>query len=205
MASEIHKTREEWLTAASYALGEQFFPLEDGAKLPKKMACSCGFPWRSKDAIGQCFSPEASSDGTTHMFVCPTQDDPVRVLDILLHELGHAALGVEEKHGKKFRAFVKAVGLTGKPTATVAEPGTELHATLVRIARALGPYPHKAVVKTVKGKEKKKGNGGWVRMYSVNEEDYKITISPKQLEESGPPLDPWGDKMVRVDGEEGEE
>lgn len=202
MTTIVHKTREEWLTAASYALGAHFFPLEEGARLPEKMACSCGFPWKSKDAIGQCFSPEASADGTTHLFVCPTQDEPVRVLDILLHELGHAALGVKEKHGRKFRAFCQSVGLAGKPTATIAEPGSELHATLSRMAEELGPYPHKAVIKKIGGKEKKKGNGGWVRMQSQSEEDYRITISPKQLEAHGAPRDPWDDQMVPV--EEGE-
>lgn len=199
-----HETREAWLMSATALLAAEFFPILDTKeKLPVKMACSCGFPWKQPKAIGQCFSAESAADGTVHMFVCPTQDDPVRVLDILLHEMGHAALGIEEAHGKRFKAFCREVGLSGKATATVAEVGTALHAKLSAIAEQLGVYPHTALVKTQKAK-KKAAAGGWVRMMSATEEDYKITISPKQLEKNGPPLDPWGEKMVRVDGDEDE-
>lgn len=200
-------TREAWLTSAMHALGAHFFPavLPEGRsetrtwELPKKLACSCGFPWNHKEAIGQCFSPRATPDGTTHMFVCPTQDEPVRVLDILLHELGHAALGVDEGHGPRFRRFVKLVGLSGKATATVAEPGTELHERLTRIARDLGPYPHKALSKGG-GKKKEKGEkkNGWIRMVSQTDPEYKVVISAKQLEEKGPPQDYCGLEMEPV-------
>ncbi len=136
-------TREAWLTAATHLLAAHFLPLADGkTKLPEKWACSCGFPYRSKEAIGQCFPPTLSADGTTHMFVCPTQAEPVRVLDILLHEMGHAAVGCDKGHKKEFKAFCEEVGLSGKATVTVAEPGTELHTKLTRIAAQLGPYPH---------------------------------------------------------------
>lgn len=103
-----HPTREGWLLAACELLQTEFFKGE--YQLPKKVACSCGFPRGTNKAIGQCWSPEVSSDGTTNLFICPTQAEPVRVLDILLHELGHAALGVEAKHGSKFRKWALSVG-----------------------------------------------------------------------------------------------
>lgn len=193
-------TREDWLTRATVALSEKFFPLADGrTRMPEKWACSCGFPYKSREAIGQCWPPTVSGDGTTHMFVCPTQAEPVRVLDILLHEMGHAAVGCDKGHGKEFKVFCREVGLEGKATATVANPGTELHATLSRIAEELGPYPHVAISKTVQKKRKEKKAGGWVRLMSETKSEYRVVISPKQLEEHGYPCDPWGDEMVEAE------
>lgn len=191
-------TREDWLTRATVALSEKFFPLADGrTRMPEKWACSCGFPYKSREAIGQCWPPTVSGDGTTHMFVCPTQAEPVRVLDILLHEMGHAAVGCDKGHGKEFKVFCREVGLEGKATATVANPGTKLHDELSSIARTLGPYPHAAITKGGPGQKKpKKKKGGWVRLMSETEPEYRVVISPKQLEEHGAPRDPWGDVMV---------
>lgn len=39
--------------------------------------------------------------------------------------------------------MMKAVGLAGKPTATVVDEGTLLYASLEEIASALGKYPHR--------------------------------------------------------------
>ena len=199
-------TREQWLNAATHALGAHFFPVAAGTKkdagkkmhvLPKKLQCSCGFPYKSKEAIGQCWSPSLSADGTTQVFVSPCQDEPVRVLDILLHELIHAAVGTNEGHKGEFKKVAVALGLRGKMTATRAEPGTELHGKLSRIARELGPYPHKALNKnTGTEKKKKEKKGGWVRLMSETENEYRVVISPRQLEEHGVPRDPWGDEMV---------
>jgi hypothetical protein len=200
-------TREQWLIAAAHALSVHFFPIAAGTRkeagkkmheLPRKLQCSCGFPYKSREAIGQCWSPKLSADGTTQVFVSPCQDEPVRVLDILLHELIHAAVGTEEGHRGEFKRVATALGLSGKMTATIAEPGSELHARLSRIARDLGPYPHKAVNKDAggEGKKKKKKGGGWVRLMSESEPEYRVVISPRQLDEHGVPTDPWGDPMV---------
>lgn len=122
------------------------------------------------------------------------------MLDILLHELIHAAVGTEEGHRGEFKRVALALGLQGKMTATIAEPGTELHGKLSRIARELGPYPHKALNKnTGTEKRKKEKKGGWVRLMSETENEYRVVISPKQLEEHGVPRDPWGDEMVPVE------
>lgn len=192
-----HPTREGWLLAARELLQTEFFKGE--YTLPKKVACSCGFPRGTNKAIGQCWSPEVSSDGTTNLFICPTQAEPVRVLDILLHELGHAALGVEAKHGSKFRKWALGVGLAGKMTATFAEEGTDLHKVLVRMARELGQYPHAAMSK--KAAKAKKSTNGWIRVKSLTDEDYKVMVSPKMAEEHGMPRDPWGEEMVPLDYE----
>lgn len=199
----IHTTREGWLDAGARALRDRFFcdGGEDVPALPEQVRCSCSWPLRgAKGTIGQCFSPEVAADGSTHVIVCPSQDEPVRVLDILLHELGHAAVGVVHQHKAPFKRFMRAVGLEGKATATVATPGTPLHDYLTSLAEELGPYPHKAVSKERSGGEKKAKRKGWPRLMSLNDPEYKVVISEKSLEK-GYPDDPWGDPMVRCDDE----
>ncbi len=192
----LHPTREQWLAAGIKALDARYFD-DKGYELPEKLQCSCGWCRGSSKAIGQCWDPKVTPDGTTHMFICPTLGDPVVVLATLLHELIHAAIGVEEKHGKLFKKLCKEMGLAGKATATYAEAGSPLHAELLIISEKLGPYPHSPMVKRVKSG--KKSMGGWIRLRSVNEEGYKVLISPRQLEEHGYPVDPFGDEMVPVE------
>lgn len=192
----MHDTREGWLKGAMGILGERYFKA-NGYELPEKLAVSCGFPRSSSGkAIGQCFDPKCSKDETTHMFVCPTRDEPVEVLGILLHEMIHASVGIEAGHKGPFRKLAKEFGLEGKMTATVVAEGTDLHAQMLRIAGELGTYPHAAMQPV---KRARKPGGGWLRYRSATEEDYKILISPKQLEEHGPPRDPWGDEMEPVE------
>jgi SprT-like family len=194
-----HTTREGWLVAGMALLDKEFFS-GMGYTLPEKVQCSCGWPLRSSKAIGQCHPPTVSKDGTTHLFLCPTQDEPLRVLDILLHEMIHAQVGCEHGHKKPFKKRMKEVGLVGKATATECAEGSELWLKLSSIATELGPYPHAAVSK--KGGTIGKKGTTWTRLQSPEDESYRITISPKNLEEHGPPQDPWGNEMVPAEDDE---
>lgn len=189
------KTREQWLEQAVRAMDKAILkPL--GYAMPELWKITCGFARSSgHKAIGQCWPPSRAADGkTTHLMVCSTLgEDAVRVLDIVLHEMGHAAVGCEHMHKKPFRDFVKAVGLDGKVTATIATPGGELHGKLTKIAERLGAYPHPAIRP---GTTKAKAGGGWIRLVSPDCEDYKVVVSPKAVEEHGLPKDPWGNEMV---------
>ncbi len=121
------------------------------------------------------------------------------MLDILLHELIHAQVGCEAGHKGPFKKLMKEFGLVGKATATYAEEGSDLWRQLSHISEQLGPYPHKAMQPMKKTKERG-SMGGWVRLQSEHDEAYKVLCSPKMLDEHGVPLDPWGDKMVPVEG-----
>ncbi len=187
-------TREGWLLNAVDALSAKFFE-ENGYDLPERLGVSCGFPRGVARAIGQCWDPVVAEDGTTHMFICPSIAEPLRVLDILLHEMIHACVGIDVGHKGIFRKLVKEFGLHGKMTATFAEEGTELHKTLGVIAGRLGEYPHAPMKKT---QNKGKGGSGWIRLVSPREEGYKVVISPKMIEEHGVPRDPWGNDMEMI-------
>lgn len=188
------QNRESWLEAAIIALDKKFFNA-NGYDLPEKLQVSCGFPRASSGkAIGQCWNPSSSTNKTTHMFICPSIAEPIQVLAILLHEMIHAAVGTEAGHRGPFRKLVKEFGLAGKMTATFVEEGGELWDTLCVMRDRLGVYPHAAMIK-----QRKAAIGtGWIRMRSVTEATYTLTISAKSLDEYGNPVDPWGEEMEIV-------
>lgn len=185
--------REEWLLKAKDLMAEEFFN-KPSKTLPAKLALSCGIPKGSARAIGQCWDPRVASDGTTHVFVCPSMDDPILVLGTLLHELIHACVGLREGHGGQFARMARDVGLRGKLTATTVEEGTRLHSVLMEMVSQLGPYPHRAMNKM--GSAKRKKPRSTTRLYSPEDGDYSLTIKLSLLEEHGPPKDPWGNEMT---------
>lgn len=202
MAKRVFKTREQWLNAAAAKLSKQFFA-KSQHPIKRKIRVSCGFAYKSPKAIGQCFDPVVSGDKTTEIFICPTQSEPVRVLDILLHELIHAAVGVEEGHKGNFRKMALDFGLRGRMTATYAEEDSELHAKLTKVAASLGPYPHSAMSK--KGGTKRatpKREHVSLKSITPGYEKYRIGMLKSLLEEYGAPTDPEGNPMVPSKGGE---
>lgn len=197
ITSNQHTQREAWLVEATKLMDAKFFT-PNTHKLPSKIALSCGWCRGHANAIGQCWCPTVSKNGTCNIFICPTRDDAVDVLQILLHELIHAAVGVQCGHKGAFRFVAKAMGLEGKMTATFVSPGTKLFADLEAMATILGPYPHAAISKK-NGKGKKKDHK--VRVWSPSDSTYSVLMNRTTFEENGAPVDPWGQKMV-VKGEE---
>jgi hypothetical protein len=194
--------REEWLHTAT----EKLRPLleEHGAQLPQKLQISVGFPKASKNAagraIGQCWGKTATENGTTHVFVCPTLgSDMVMVLAVLLHELVHAAVGVECKHRGLFAKTMRALGYQGKLTMVSTELITVgLKTVLEQHAQVLGTYPHDVVHVPLKPQREKSLN---IVLKSTLDEKYKIGMKRDLWEEKGAPLDPWGTEMVPVRGD----
>lgn len=189
----VHDTREGWLKSAMILLDQKFFAGR-GHELPPNVKCSCGFPkYGSGKAIGQCWDHVVSTNGTYEMFICPTQDDPMRVLDILLHEMIHACVGIKAGHKGPFKRMAQAFGLEGKMTATFVTEGTELHAHLKEIADTLGPYPHAALKPAKKPSRQPKR----IVFYSVREPKFMVTCKLPVVDEFGAPKDPWGDTMKK--------
>jgi hypothetical protein len=148
--------REEWLTRAAIELrawlNDADIPLsrkdDDGGTLrladDREIKVSVGWPGGKSvnKVIGQCW-PTVSGDGASHLFVSPKLYAPIDVLAVLLHELIHAADDCVHAHRGVFVRACKALGLEGKPTATVA--GDECRAKLAELAERLGEYPHKKI------------------------------------------------------------
>ena len=114
-------TRERWLLDATEQMRPWFDDLN--AALPTDIYISVGFPRGSRKAIGQCFPIQpATLDGKPHVFISPAVSEPIEVLEILLHELVHAALPAGIGHKGPFQKLAGKLGLVKPWTATTASP-----------------------------------------------------------------------------------
>lgn len=131
--------REEWLNAFIVASRPQF--AKAGFPLPENVRASIGFTsgGRRGKSIGECWGTVASGDGHFEIFLRPSLNRDARLADVLTHELIHAAVGLEAKHGPVFKRCAVALGLEGKMTATIA--GKAWHTWAQPILRQLGPMP----------------------------------------------------------------
>lgn len=151
----MSQTREAWLEAGIAALRPVFH--EAGHTIPDNVKVTCGWPSKSalakkKQRIGECWSDKASEGKVFEVFISPALADPVRVLDVLAHELVHATVGLEAKHGKEFKRCATAIGLEGRMTSTHA--GEALEAKLRAMVKTLGDYPHAKLQSMTNGDKK---------------------------------------------------
>jgi hypothetical protein len=100
---------------------------------------SCSLTSR-KQAIGQIWSSKNSQDNHFEIFISPAIAQSSRVVDILIHELAHATVGIKAGHGKQFKQCAVAVGLEGQMTATTATQA--LKDEIALWVNMLGEYPH---------------------------------------------------------------
>jgi hypothetical protein len=131
--------RETWMMRAVDQIRPWFAALEITVPVVR---VSVGFPSTGRNGahIGQCWPSSRSEDGVNQIFVSPVLDDPVVVLDTLVHELVHAADDCRNRHGPEFRKMAVAIGLEGPMRS--ASAGAVLKARLAELAAQLGPYPH---------------------------------------------------------------
>ncbi len=146
------QTREQWLELAVLKLRPLFDEID--VTLPA-VRVSVGWPSRGgggtkKKVIGQCWKASVASDNVSQLFISPVLGsdgrdavEMIKMLGVLVHELIHAADDCESGHKGAFAKMAKAIGLTGKMTATTV--GEELAGRLGYILAELGPYPHAAL------------------------------------------------------------
>jgi hypothetical protein len=141
-------TREEWLEAAVAELESRLPPLPE-------LKLSVGWPKGTRKHLAQCWSAKRSKDQrTNHIFVSPVLDDPVQVLQSLLHELVHAAVGTEAGHRKPFSQLAGKLGFLKPWTATPM--GEALRQELTELAEKLGEYAHVQLTEREKQKARMK-------------------------------------------------
>ena len=142
-----HLLREAWLSYAIMALVPIF--KEKGFTVPDCHP-SCGFASSGirSGHIGQCWPRDSCASGINQIFVCPTLEDPIAVLDTLVHEMAHAVDNCEHGHGKEFKKIATTVGLVGPMRSTTAGP--KLLQRLQDLVDQLGPYPHSEIQKVGK-------------------------------------------------------
>lgn len=141
------QTREAWLARALphlkkllYKAGGQEFPdPQFSIGLPSKGALQ-----GKRIHIGECWTEKAHLGGKKcTIFISPILADPVAVLDVAVHELVHACVGVKKGHNAVFGRLARAVGLIGPLRST--EAGPELKKYLTDLAAKLGTFHHDAL------------------------------------------------------------
>jgi len=156
LAPAAYPNREAWLHAFADAARDHFAAA--GHALPDTLRIGVG--WTSGGAraaskvIGECYYPAAASDGVRSIIISTGAGlpDAEAVAAVLTHELAHAALDAGVGHKAPFVKLVRALGLEGKATATVA--GDAWRAWAGPVLAALGDYPHSTLSAGQTGKKK---------------------------------------------------
>src|SRR3954447_18905744 len=138
--SNYHDTRESWLRAATAELRPYFEA--QGYPLPDKIRFAIAFPstGRKGNRVGECWHSSTSADEHFEIFIRADLSEPEKVLGVLVHELVHAVVPIDAKHGKKYRDVAVKIGLHGKMVQ--AMPGILLQRRLDDLVASLGPLPH---------------------------------------------------------------
>lgn len=133
-------TREAWLNTLVDLLRPVFLA-RAGIELPRNIRVSCS--WASSGrgrAVGECWDPRASADGTWEVMISYSHLTPFESADTLVHELVHVAVGIEAGHGPLFRACAEAIGLRG-PMRSTPEMTPALRRCLHDLCQRAGGYP----------------------------------------------------------------
>lgn len=173
-------TREQWLEMVTNHYRADFEAV--GSPLPDSVRVSCGFTSQGRRGkrIGECWTDTASEGGVHEIFIVPRMSDSIAVGAILVHELVHAAVGVDKGHKGPFRKVATALGLEGKMTATV--PGEITLARLAEIIAEIGEYPHAVLNST----GQKKQSTRMLKMECAGC-GFVARTTAKWLDEIGPP------------------
>lgn len=144
--------RETWITECGQFILDDI--ISQHCTLPETpWRASIGFPsGKPSKVLAQCWKHEASADGYNEIFVSPTADDSMQILEALTHELVHYSDNCESGHQNHFARVARVIGLEGKLTATHAGPA--LRAQLQTYIDMLGPIPHAKLDHTKSGKKK---------------------------------------------------
>lgn len=147
MKTQEHKTREAWMVAALWQFIDQHFTAA-GYDVPSNIRVTCGWPSKYSLArkvmrVAECWDASASDDETFEISVSPAIDDPSRVLDLLIHEVVHATVGLKAGHRAPFSQCAKQVGLLKPWTTTTASD--DLKIDMAPWLKTLGSYPHAAL------------------------------------------------------------
>jgi hypothetical protein len=134
-------TDQAWIRAAVDGLRPDFEAI--GKTLPAAMRCNFGFTShgsKKTGITGQYYDGGASADTIPKLIIRCNTDDPVAILEAVVHQCVHAVVGVQEGHGKAFRELALRIGL--EPPMRTSKAGKRLRDRLHALSAELGPFPN---------------------------------------------------------------
>lgn len=194
-------SREEWLRLLVLRIEKEILN-EHNYSLPEYWSVGVGFPSVPK-AIGQAWDKEACSDKKTHhIFISPILGDTnpeniVNLMQVLLHEVIHITVGIDQKHGGDFKKLAREIGLEGRLTATYVSPDNPLYNKLENIYYSVSNevghgYPHEVIIPLFKPKKEREKQ---IKLVSKSNPEYIVKSKQSMIENYGYPKDPWGEEM----------
>jgi hypothetical protein len=177
-----------------------------GYPLPDKIRFAIGFPstGRKGNRVGECWHSSTSADEHFEIFIRADQHEAGKVLGVLVHELVHAVVPIDAKHGKHYRAAAVKIGLQGKMVHAL--PGILLQKRLDDLAINLGPLPH-ARLSIDRGadnrgpadREKKQKSRMLKAECEVDGHGYIVRVAASHVRTDGPPICPKHKEPMTVD------
>tara|TARA_R110002096_G_scaffold278009_1_gene471995 strand:- start:1101 stop:1694 length:594 start_codon:yes stop_codon:yes gene_type:complete len=147
--------RESYLNEAGAIILEEIIHPHCTNPSQHEWRASVGFPsGKPSKVIAQCWVSQASDAGINEIFVTPTIDDTMAILEALTHELVHQSDDAASGHKGHFARVARLIGLEGKLTATYA--GDALKERLQAIIDVLGNIPHAKITPSKSGIKKQK-------------------------------------------------
>lgn len=184
-------TREAWLELAIKKL-RPIFKSRCQITLPKKIRVTLSFPLGRKPTkvLGQSLSRDMSAGKFAELLINPTIASPLRVLDVLAHELIHTWDGNKHGHRGPFPRVAKALGLKSPWRATTASP--ELVKVFKQVLKTMPKYPHKEITPTAPHKKQT------TRMVKLECGfcGFICRASRAAVQMSGPPICGCGDERI---------
>jgi hypothetical protein len=193
--------REEWLQRAVTGFAMEWSKL--GVVVPNDVRVSCSFPAGGNPTkrVGECCPRSRSMAKVNEVFINPILEVPLMVLNVLGHELIHAADDCEHKHGKVFTMLSKRVGYSGGKNS--AAKSDEALLFLAKLAGELGPYPHREVLIVKKPQKENTGLHKFECAVGVKEsEDGEEAAKPDVLYSTAKMVELYGIPLCRCHGEQ---
>jgi hypothetical protein len=195
-------SREDWLGAATVLIAQVLADRAD-LELPA-VRVACGWPSKGgtkakNRTLGECWNPEASEDAHAEVFISPMENEALVVVQILTHELIHAALPKGTGHKGPFVKAAKAVGFEAPFTSL--QPSDALTEWTQGVVDALPAYPHAKIRPGAEGDKKPQVNRQLLATCEeiLGEEagedggsacGYKVRLARKWIDALGPPICP---------------
>jgi hypothetical protein len=177
------KERQDWIEAATQALRQRFG--DAGYDVPETTRVSIGFPKRGAacNGIGECWTPTASSDQHTEIFVSPELTDGKEIIAALAHLLAHSVVGRDLGHKVEFKHCARAVGLSGPMRG--ATPSSDFEQWIADLMLQLDLYPAGHLTDTPKQTTRMK-----LCVCEHKGHGYSCRTTKKWLDREGPPICP---------------
>lgn len=186
------ENREAWLIKAAEAMAPWFTELD--LEVPP-VRVSVGWPGgRASKAsvVGQCWPTGATDDGVAQIFLSPIRgkESTVDILGTLLHEMIHAVDDCKNSHNKGFIDIARPLGFKARWTSSDNRTET-LQERLKALVETLGEFPSGAILAGQRAADGPAKQGTrMLKIVCVEDPDYKLRMTRKQIEDVGLPICP---------------